>query len=255
MRVVILGYGRVGQLFSKAFQKAGIDVAQVYNRSRISIANLKTISSLDKLITDADLYLICVSDDAISGLASKLTNRIAKKSIIAHTSGSVRAAVLESVHKKYASFYPLQSITVSRLDQLKDYPILITGSSKKVEKQLLDLAAQITKRSSKISDDDKIKIHLPAVLVNNFTNHMMAHAYDYCKQEKLPFDMLLPLIRETIDRLEEKEHPAKHQTGPAIRGDKSTLKRHRSQLSKMPYLKKLYNYITSSIKDYHENRR
>ena len=104
-----------------------------------------------------------------------------------------------------------------------------------------------------MDDESKIKIHLPAVIVNNFTNHLYAKAYDYCQAEGLEFDLLLPLISETTNRLNSKIHPKSQQTGPAKRKDRETIRRHISQLESDADLKRLYNYLTKNISAYHED--
>ena len=253
MRVVILGYGNVGRYMTKALTDAGVEVVQIYNRSKIKYKRIPTTSDQKKIVKHAELYLICVSDEAIKGVSS-LLSKISSKSIVAHTAGSVSSDVLASHHKRYGSFYPLQSISKnSKRIRTKNVPILINGSNKKIEKQLKKLAKKCFSKVACISDDDKIKIHLPAVIVNNFTNHLYARAYDYCKEEGLEFELLTPLISETAHRLEHSVHPKDHQTGPAKRKDKGTIKHHLAQLDSDPELRKIYNYLTHHISRYHED--
>ena len=49
-------------------------------------------------------------------------------------------------------------------------------------------------------DDQRLKLHLAAVLCNNFVNHLYALTERYCKMEGLDFQLLLPLIKETAAR-------------------------------------------------------
>ena len=99
---------------------------------------------------------------------------------------------------------------------------------------------------AKASDDQRLKLHLAAVIVNNFTNHLYALAADYCDNEQIDFKMLQPLIEETALRL--REHlPRDVQTGPAIRKDMITIDKHLRILSEHPALKKIYLQMTDSI--------
>ncbi len=252
MKVVILGYGNVGRFMTKALSTAGIEVAQIYNRSKIKHRHITTTRKKEEIIKDAGLYLICVSDTAIKEV-SELLSDISSKSVVAHTAGSVSSKILMDSHDKYGSFYPLQTISQGKRKlKTKSVPILINGSSSKVERKLKKLAKKCFKKVVSISDEDKVKLHLPAVIVNNFTNHLYARAYDYCEENGLSFELLIPLINETSSRLDTNVHPKNQQTGPAKRQDKGTIKRHAAQLGTDPELRKIYNYLTNHISNYHE---
>jgi predicted short-subunit dehydrogenase-like oxidoreductase (DUF2520 family) len=108
------------------------------------------------------------------------------------------------------------------------------------------LAHSISDRVVEANDETRVKLHLAAVMVNNFTNHLYALIEKYCKDENLDFYLLQPLIRETASRLETIS-PAKSQTGPAIRGDYTTIEKHLALLNKYPQLKKVYELFSESI--------
>jgi len=89
-------------------------------------------------------------------------------------------------------------------------------------------------------------LHVAAVMVSNFTNHLYALAEDYCRKEGLDFKQLLPLIEETAIRL--KDTSAKQaQTGPALRHDSETIHKHLELLKDHPQLKNIYVLLTESI--------
>jgi hypothetical protein len=98
------------------------------------------------------------------------------------------------------------------------------------------------------SDELRAKLHVAAVLVSNFTNHLYALAYDYCSKEGAEFKLLLPLIEETALRL--RNHvPNEMRTGPAIRKDIKTLEKHLRLLAAHPKAHHMYLKITDSIMD------
>ena len=78
-------------------------------------------------------------------------------------------------------------------------------------------------------DDTRLKYHLAATMVNNFTNYLFAQAESFCKKENISFAVLQPLMEETVIRLRNIS-PHETQTGPAIRNDLDTLKKHRELL-------------------------
>jgi len=91
-----------------------------------------------------------------------------------------------------------------------------------------------------------LKLHVAAVVVNNFVNHLLVLAEEYCKKEGIEFSQLLPLLQETISRVREVP-PSQAQTGPAIRHDTATIEKQLEILSAHPALKEIYLLLTSSI--------
>ena len=96
-------------------------------------------------------------------------------------------------------------------------------------------------------------LHLAAVLVNNFTNHLFTEAKNLCASHQLPFNLLLPLIKETVDKLDVLL-PQEAQTGPAIRNDQHTIEKHLNLIGD-PVLKKIYLTLTSAIQNRYENKK
>ena len=96
------------------------------------------------------------------------------------------------------------------------------------------------------NDETRRKLHLAAVLINNFPNHLYSLTEEYCLKENISFNMLLPLIKEGAHRVMNAS-PATIQTGPAIRKDLSTIEKHRSLLKQYPVLLGIYDLFTSSL--------
>jgi len=111
------------------------------------------------------------------------------------------------------------------------------------------LAQSISKEKVILAGDkERMKLHVAAVIVSNFTNHLYKLAEDYCKKEGLDFKQLIPLIEETAQRLKAIS-PSDTQTGPAVRRDDPTIQQHLSILERYPHLKKIYEMMTESIQD------
>ncbi|HSR38992.1 MAG TPA: DUF2520 domain-containing protein, partial [Phnomibacter sp.] len=91
-----------------------------------------------------------------------------------------------------------------------------------------------------------------AVMVNNFSNHLYTLAKDYCAQHELDFKLLLPLIKETVERLEAGD-PTDWQTGPAIRNDEATMQQHLQLLESNPTLTNIYRLFSESIRAYYSS--
>ena len=148
----------------------------------------------------------------------------------------------------YGVFYPLQSLRKD-VDELPDIPLFIDASDEGARKKLEQLARSISREKVIVAGDkERLKLHVAAVIVSNFTNHLYKLAEDYCKSEGLDFQQLLPLIEETVQRLKTIS-PSESQTGPAIRHDQPTIEQHLIVLEKYPHLKKIYEVMTESIQE------
>lgn len=244
IKLVILGAGNVAtHLFNAFFKANNVVVVQVYNRSGTALEpfaeKTQTTTSLQEL-KEADVYLICAKDDAIESLAKKTPYT---DKLIAHTSGSVP---LMTVSEKNGVFYPLQTFSKDVPTDFKKIPICLEASDEHNFKLLQHLAESISEKNFRISTEQRKSLHLAAVFVCNFTNHLYAIGEQLCKENEVPFEILHSLISETA-RKTTIDSPAKMQTGPAVRNDLKTIERHLNQL-KNPDFKEIYTLLTQSIK-------
>lgn len=249
MRLLIIGAGNVATVFGRLLKASGHDIVQVVSRS---IENAKILgeemecpaaagfSDIDKT---ADVYLAAMSDAALNEMRESID---IDDKIIVHTAGAVSKDILKPVSPNYGVIYPLQSLNKERLETGLQIPLLIDGSNDYSKAVISELAYSISTLVKQASDQERLKLHVAAVVSNNFTNHLYKLAFDYCKAENLDFQMLLPLIEETALRLR-KYPPAAMQTGPAKRKDIATLDKHLKILNNHPALKLVYLRMSDSI--------
>jgi predicted short-subunit dehydrogenase-like oxidoreductase (DUF2520 family) len=249
MNIVIIGTGNVATVLGKKFREAGHHILQIFGRNASAASKLayefgtESTNYWSVIRKDADVYLVAVDDDAIDNVAKHV--HVPGK-VVAHTAASVKKDVLKKMSHHYGVFYPLQSLRKD-MNNLPEIPVFIDGSDAVARKKLEQLAYSISKEEVIIADDDKrLKMHVAAVIVSNFTNHLYKLAEDYCKKEGIDFRRLLPLIEETAQRLKTIS-PSETQTGPAIRSDEQTIQKHLALLEKYPQLKKIYEMMTESI--------
>ena len=88
-------------------------------------------------------------------------------------------------------------------------------------------------------------LHIAAVFVNNFVNHLYTIGNELCSEHQLPFTVLLPLIEETANKISSLT-PREAQTGPAKRGDTKILNEHLKQLNSPKQKRNLYIIISSN---------
>lgn len=248
MKVVIIGSGNVATVLGKLIFKAGHEIIQIAGRNKTEVSlladefNASAETNLHNIFPDADIYIIAVSDDAVKKVAESLQ---LNNKLIVHTSGSLSKNILKKVSKNYGVIYPLQSLQ-KEIKQFLKIPWLIDGSSKNTINTLIDFAQTLSSIVQTANDEQRLKLHIAAVISSNFTNHLYALAETFCANENISFLTLLPLIEETTNRL--KNYPSSQmQTGPAFRGDIITIKKHLRVLKNYPEIKKIYKQLSESI--------
>jgi predicted short-subunit dehydrogenase-like oxidoreductase (DUF2520 family) len=258
LKIVLLGSGNVATHLGLALKRANHQVLQVYGRNEASVKKLAkklscpfTVNS-QQVTSEADVYFIAVSDHSIREIASTLkiqnTKSGTRNPIVIHTSGSVDIDVLKNKFKNYGVLYPVQTFSINRAVDFKTIPVCIEAVDEATRKKITSLAKTITKKIHFINSPQRKQVHLAAVFANNFSNHLFAIAEHLLEKEKIPFDLLRPLILETALKVQH-ESPLAMQTGPARRGDASTIGAHLKMLNDKKELKKIYKLITESISE------
>ena len=143
-------------------------------------------------------------------------------------------------------FYPLQSFSKGNFVDFSTLPFCLETEQEIDFVTLQSLAKLVGSKTYRLNSDQRKKIHIAAVFVNNFTNHMYAIGKDICDVHKIPFEILHPLIAETAKKITHIT-PKEAQTGPAKRNDKETMKTHLEQLNSQQ--KELYSIITKAIQN------
>jgi predicted short-subunit dehydrogenase-like oxidoreductase (DUF2520 family) len=252
MSIVLLGAGNVGWHLGHRLVQQGLTVSQVYSRylpKALELAdalNCQGICQLEALNVNADLYILAVSDAAIAPLSDLLSQRLTTAARIIHCSGATPTDAICQYFTDRGVLYPLQSFSRQRPVHFQQVPLCVCASTSHFQSQLLSLAQQLSGKSKLMEDEQRLKLHLAAVWVNNFTNALYGIAEELVAENDIPFDWLLPLIAETAAKVQTLS-PALAQTGPAIRGDQQTIDRHLSILHQHPQWAALYKLLTDEI--------
>ena len=243
--IILVGSGNVATHLGIALQNCNYKIVQVYSRS---IENAKTLAQ--QLNTDftndliqlktADLIIVSVNDDAISTVLSKLKN-----TAIVHTSGSIGMDVFESNFSDFGVFYPLQTFNTDIEFAISDIPFCIEGNSRAFENQLVEIAKNLSSNVITINSAQRKQLHIAAVFACNFSNQMFSIADDLLTEKDIDSSILLPLIRQTVQKLEANS-PKEVQTGPAKRKDLQTIK-NQINLLEDDDLRNIYKLITNQI--------
>lgn len=243
-KVSIVGHGNVGHHLAIQLSKVGIEVTHIgaRNHDNAKVLAEKTnaqVTDLNALPLDQPV-LVCVPDDAIASVLSQIDLSIE----VAYTSGSVRLNDLPQ-RENLGVFYPLQTFTISRTPNIAEVPFFIEATTTAFSNQLVQLASTISDNVSLATSEERKKMHVAAVMVNNFTNHILHQAKKYSDENDIDFKHFLPLLSETVNKLDS-DSPFDAQTGPARRGDSQTISNHVDLLEGKT--KEIYTLLSESIK-------
>ena len=247
IRITVIGSGNVAQHLIKAFAKSElVEIVQVYARKKEALSSLiefdKITSDFEEL-QESDLYIIAVSDKAIADVSKQLPfqNRI-----VVHTSGAASLDVLDAKNRK-GVFYPLQTFSKNKEIDFSIVPLCLEAENTFDFRVLETVAKSISNAVFAINSDQRKALHVAAVFVNNFTNHLYHIGKEICGEHQVPFEILRPLMQETAEKINTLD-PVDAQTGPAKRNDNNTIAAHLDYLTNENQ-KNIYKLITQSIQD------
>ena len=258
-RISIIGAGNVATQLGAHLLHCGLEIVEVLareNSARLhdlaAALGARPCVNISELSV-VDLIIVAVSDGAISSVAAAIAAAIAGEEklrdlLCVHTSGATAMAVFAPFLANYGSFYPLQTFSVGRQIDMSQVPICVAAARVDSQEKLLALAALLSPKVQIISDAQRAKLHVAAVMVNNFSNHLFYLAGELCAQNEVDFAILQPLIVETVAKLAELS-PKQAQTGPARRGDMATISQHEKQLAANPKTLEIYRLLSQSIMD------
>jgi len=245
IRITLIGSGNVAQHLIKAFSKSElVEIVQVFARKKETLAS---VIDYDKIVNDfedlkeADLYIIAVSDNAINEVSQQLPFN---NQLVVHTSGTASIDTLD-IKNRRGVFYPLQTFSKNKDIDFSVIPICLEAENTFDFRDLDTVAKSISNAVFPINSEQRKALHVAAVFVNNFTNHLYQIGQEICDENQVSFEILKPLIQETAEKIKTLD-PIDAQTGPAKRDDSSTITAHLEYLTNENQ-KNIYKILTQSI--------
>lgn len=251
--IVFIGAGCMGNALAGSLFEAGCFIKQVYSRNQEHARQLAEAvdatytDRVEDIDTDAALYFLTLTDAALADHLQLFTALAPSKGIFIHTSGSVSMRVFEGHCTRHGVLYPMQTVSRGRTVSFRNVPLFVEGSDSVTQNLLKALATLISDKAQVANSTQRRSLHIAAVFCCNFTNHMYALADELLSKYDLPFDLMLPLIRETARKVEQIS-PRQAQTGPAIRGDENVMRSHLALLDDEPAMKRIYELLSNHIR-------
>ena len=247
--VSFAGAGRVAGALCREMYRAGHKIIQIVSESgtygKPLAGDCMALWSQELIFRDpVDIIIVAVPDNKLIEVLSGIS--YTGNPVIAHTAGSYGLDIFPSGLKRTGVLYPLQTFSIGRIVKFRDLPFLLEASGTETRDILERLALSLKGDVHFIDTERRKKIHLAAVFVCNFTNHMLTAGEKIIANAGLSFKLLEPLIKETVSKALE-FGPDASQTGPAVRNDLNTIEKHLELLSFSPDLQNLYKEMTKSI--------
>jgi predicted short-subunit dehydrogenase-like oxidoreductase (DUF2520 family) len=249
LNIVIIGAGNLAWHLSLVLKNAGHNMVQIYNRSAANAQHLaETIGAsytthLVEIYTKADVYLFAVKESAISEL---IKNQVFTDKFLVHCSGSLSIDVFSKTTANSGVMYPLQTFSKNKKVEFGCIPFFVEATNLESEAKLTELVKSLSSNVQNLDSNKRAKLHLAAVFASNFSNHMYSIAAEILEKEKLSFDLVKALIKETNEKAMNMP-PKQAQTGPAIRKDYQTIETHLALLQKDKQLQDIYRLLSEHI--------
>lgn len=253
IKAVIIGAGNVGTHLAIALKNEGVNIVQIVSKTMKSALELASrmecafTTELHEINTNADIYIVCVTDTAIIPVLRQL--EVGNKFIV-HTSGSMGIEVFYDVAHNYGVVYPMQTFSKFKDINYAEIPIFIEANTPQNQEMLYNFVKKISPHVQVINSQQRCMLHICAVFANNFTNHMCTIAEMLMKENQIKFETFKPLLRETFDKIT-KYSPSISQTGPAMRNDVHIIQKHVEILAQYPNIQEIYKNMSDSIIDMH----
>lgn len=240
--VAIIGAGRVGTALAMALNRKGLAISAVVSRSKNSAAECASrvncpiySDQLASLPEETRAIFVTTPDASLASVASRLSESTLnfEGKFVAHTSGLCTSAVLESLQLKgalTASIHPMQTFAANKKDWQRFEGIFfgIEGQPKALEicKQFANF---LSANYVTVTKDLKPLYHAACVFTSNYLVALMSvPAMLFEKLNLSDHDSarcLQPLLEGAVDNIK-KLGLVNALTGPIVRGDVETIKRH-----------------------------
>jgi predicted short-subunit dehydrogenase-like oxidoreductase (DUF2520 family) len=243
IKIGFIGPGKVGVSLGRYFTHKGMQLSGFYGRNENTAkaaahaTKSKFYKNIHELIKESNILFITTPDDSISIIDNELSKFDLKDKSICHASGSLQSNVLYNAKNSGALIYSVHPIFAfssknTNLTALENIYFSIEGDI--IENSpIIKLFNEIGNRYFIRNKIDSSIYHLANVLVSNLTLSLLDIGTNYLMKlglnEEDALNALKPLIKGNIDSICDKGF-SNSLTGPIVRGDLSTVKKHLSVL-------------------------
>lgn len=245
----LVGTGRVAAAIGAAAQAAGVPIAWVTGRNPDHVAALAASLDADSApwtdLPPAGLVVISVTDGALDAVATELAGGIGVPGTVVHTCGARGRDALAALAKAgwtVGAWHPMQAFATTRTPLAPGIIFGITAEPDLAER-LAALTTALQCVPLTLADEQRARYHAAAVLAANYAGVLMYHSAgllaDCGLDRPEALAALTTLVRTCLDGIETFGLPD-GLTGPAVRGDADTIRRHLDAIADDPTASELY---------------
>ena len=254
VRAFVLGAGRAGVALARGLREGGIDVAGVHGRHA---GEGVTAGPLPARLGDATVVLVAVRDAQLDAALAELAPALAPGAVVLHLSGATDPAglaALRATGHACGTFHPLVPLAPD-----SDVVALLRGAWFGVDGDdaAMDVARVLAEalgaRVLRIPAGEKARYHAAAVLASNYpvvlaalAERLMRDAGVASEAARGAVAMLLSGAASNVRGLAPGRPFAATLTGPMVRGDHETVRRHLDALADDPMLAEVYRTLAEA---------
>jgi predicted short-subunit dehydrogenase-like oxidoreductase (DUF2520 family) len=253
--VAIVGPGRLGRALALELRRTGYSISEIVSRDTVASKRKarelarkvdSQSSTSDSAHLDADLVWFCVPDREIAAASQQLaTATVWKKKIAFHSSGALASDELKALRRRgasVASVHPLMTFVSGSIPSLRNVPFAVEGDAAAV-RAARQIVRNLGGEAFTIRKQHKAAYHAwgaftsPLLVATLVTGERLARAAGLSAVEARK--KMLPIARQTITNYETLG-PAGAFSGPIVRGDAETVRKHLKVLKKVPQARHVY---------------
>jgi predicted short-subunit dehydrogenase-like oxidoreductase (DUF2520 family) len=257
LEIAIVGPGRLGTALAGALEEAGYSIEEIVSRDRAnSLGRARRLAkklgsqaaTINRAELSAGVIWICVGDSAIRDCAESLAQSrpdIWKGKVVFHSSGALASDELKSLRKRgalVASVHPMMSFVHAAKPALAGVTFALEGDAGAV-RTARAIVRKLKGNCIEIAKKDKALYHAWGGFASPLIVAELATADLIARKIGIVPDMarktLAPILRQTIENYIE-HGPAAAFSGPIIRGDVGTVRRHLDALKSVPQAREVY---------------
>ncbi len=248
--VAVIGLGNWGSSLAAALTRAGVPVREIVVRRRMRSCPYPTVL-WTKAALDARILWLCVSDSAISDVATRIANRRPDLSgqIVVHSSGALTVDALEPARRygaTVASVHPAMTFPTRKAVPLDSVLFGVEAPDSSTRRTLHSLIRKLGGQPFDIASENKALYHAAGTLASPLLVSELAAAIETARLAGLDRKTAARWV-ETLAQATAKNvfarGAARSFSGPFARGDASTIRLHLQALQQHPMLPDLYRSL------------
>lgn len=263
-RIAIVGTGKLGTALALSLRSAGYPITEIVSRAakhsrKRAAALARRVGArgaiLGKNALHADLVWLCVPDGAIVSCARSVASMQVQGKVVLHSSGAFSSdelAVLRKLGARVASVHPMMTFVAGVSPSLNDVGFAIEG-----DREAVRVAKTIVQRlggeSFLIAKKDKALYHAWGTFVSPLVTALLASSEEVAGTAGISRTMarrwMSPIVRKTIENYAN-QGAARSFSGPIVRGDAATIKKHLEVLRRLPVAQQVYLALAQAAIEY-----